>query len=307
MEQRILRGGMPLLPSSVAQLLPDSVLDAVGKTVSETVEEVHLRAGGVAWLTAGGRNVALPVSLSRDDLSHILLAACGGSLYAHADTIRNGFLTLSDGVRVGVIGHAVLEAGATVNVRDVSALCFRIPTSAWVDPSPLVDLLYESSLTRGLLLFSPPGGGKTTALRALVRALGSGANPRRVAVVDTRCELAPSLGAVGLCVDVLSGYPRGQGIEIAVRSMGAQIVVCDELCGVEDAETVLALQGGGVPLVATAHAADIRGLLTRSDMRLLHEAGTFGVYVHVDWRREKIFDAVRRDAIDGVTYEPVDL
>ena len=297
--RQIIDGGTPPIPTSVERLLPEALRAEIPARARGAVNELHLRAGGRAWLTCGRENIILDTTLSAEALADLVLAACNGSLYAHADTVRDGFLTLSDGVRVGIVGRAVLEGGRTVNVRDVSALCFRIPTHAWVDPAPLLALLQSFSYTRGLLLFSPPGGGKTTALRSLVRALGSGASPLRVAVVDTRCELAPALAAKGLCVDVLSGYPRRQGIEIAARSMGAQIIVCDELCGIDEARTVLELQGGGVPLVATAHAADVRGLLSRSDMALLHGAGTFGAYVHVDWRREEIFRAVLREEVDG--------
>lgn len=299
MARTILENGVPLLPASVARLLPSSVLDAIGKRAVGAVEEVCLRAGRQAWLSCGGRNIPLDAAVSGDTLADILLAACGGSLYAHAETVREGFVTLPDGVRVGVAGQAVVEGGRIVNVRNVHSLCFRIPTNVWVDPSLLVSLLHSFSLTRGLLLFSPPGGGKTTALRSLVRALGSGEAPLRVAVVDTRYELAPSLSAKGLCVDILSGYPRRQGIEIAARSLGAQVIVCDEICGMEEARTVMELQGAGVPLVATAHAADVAGLLSRPDLALLHGAGTFGAYVRVDRHSEEIFRVVRRDAFSG--------
>ena len=203
--QRIIDGGVPLLPVSVARLLPALLMDEIPTKARGAVNELHLRAGGCAWLTCGRENIPLDATLSAEQIAEILLAACGGSLYAHADTIKDGFLTLADGVRVGVVGQAVLEAGRTVTVRDVSALCFRLPAHAWIDPAPLITLLQSFSFTRGLLLFSPPGGGKTTVLRSLIRALGSGDSPVRVAVVDTRRELAPALSARGLCVDILSG------------------------------------------------------------------------------------------------------
>ena len=287
--RRIIDSGVPLLPASVARLLPERLLAEIPIRACGAVNELHLRADGNAWLTCGKENVSLATVLSRKQIEDVFLAVCGGSLYAHADTVREGFVSLGDGVRVGVIGRAVRVGERTVGVRDVCALCFRIPTDAWVDPAPLLELLESFSYVRGLLLFSPPGGGKTTALRSLVRALGSGERPRRVAVVDTRCELASGLSSGGLCVDILSGYSRREGIEIAVRSMGAQVVVCDEICGSDDAKTILELQGGGVPLIATAHAADRAGLLSRADLVLLHRAGTFGAYVDVNWRREKVF------------------
>lgn len=305
--QRIIDGGVPVLPASVARLLPEPLLVEIPMRAQGAVNELHLRADGYAWLTCGRTNVPLATTLSQAQIEEIFLTVCGGSLYAHADTVKEGFVSLADGVRVGVVGRAVREGEKTVAIRDVSALCFRIPTDRWIDPAPLVALLDSFSYTKGLLLFSPPGGGKTTALRSLVRALGSGTHPLRVAVVDTRCELAPSVSAKGLCADVLLGYPRREGIEIAVRSMGAQIVVCDEICGVDDAKIILELQGGGVPLIATAHGADLSGLLSRADLSLLHAAGTFGAYVDVNWRRKDIFRATLRDRMEALTHERMDL
>ena len=296
--RRIIDGGVPVLPASVARLLPEGLLAEIPLRAKGAVNELHLRAEGNGWLTSCGENIPLDTVLTREQMEEIFLAVCGGSLYAHADTVKEGFVTLADGVRVGVVGRAVRKGEQTVGIRDVCALCFRIPTNEWIDPSPLVNLLEDFSYTRGLLLFSPPGGGKTTALRSLVRRLGSGECPRRVAVVDTRCELAPSLSAKGLCVDILSGYPRRDGIEIAVRSMGAQVVVCDEICGEDDAKTILEMQGGGVPLIATAHAAHLSGLLSRTDLALLHESGTFGAYVDVNWRRGEIFRPTLRDTME---------
>ncbi|MBR6530173.1 MAG: hypothetical protein IKT43_02015, partial [Clostridia bacterium] len=216
----ILEDGRPLLPMSVARLLPSEVAEAL-EICEDAVDEICLRADRQAFAVSGGRNVALDAVLTGEALSEIFLAACGGSLYAHAETVKEGYLTLPDGVRIGVIGHAVVDDGRMVGVRDISSLCFRIPGTVTVDVAPLIDTLRGFSEPRGLLLFSPPGGGKTTVLRSLIRALASGESPRRVAVVDTRRELGACLGSSHLCVDVLSGYPRRQGIEIAARCMDA--------------------------------------------------------------------------------------
>ena len=262
MESMIL-GGMPLLPSAVEKVLPATLIDEVGRVAHGAVEELRLKCGRRAWMTCGGRNVILDTVLDRGQMEDILLAVCGGSLYAHAESIREGYVTLAGGVRVGVVGRAAVEDGRTVSVRDISSLCFRIPNGVRVDVSPLSALVRSFQRTRGLLVYSPPGGGKTTVLRCLARALGSGENPMRVVVVDTRGELEAGLSGRGLCVDILSGYPRRAGIEIAARSMGAEVIVCDEICGAEEARVIIETQGGGVPLVASAHASDMAGLLSR--------------------------------------------
>ena len=117
-------------------------------------------------------------------------------------------------------------------------------------------------------------------LREIARELSSGEKPMRVVVVDTRKELGYSLDCDGLCLDILSGYPRRIGIEIASRTLGAQIVICDEI-GAGESDAICELHGGGVPLVASAHAADLSDLLSKRGISELHRAGVFGGYVEL--------------------------
>ena len=283
-------GSLPLLPAEVANVLPERLIDEVGQKATGAVEELRLKADRHAWMICNGQNIMLSAILNRRQLEDVFVSVCGGSLYAHAESIREGYVSLGGGIRVGVAGRAASVDGRTAGVRDISSLCFRIPGDVRVDVSPLVALMRGFQRVRGLMIYSPPGGGKTTVLRNLARVLSSGREPLRVVAVDSRGELAWGLEGGGLCVDILSGYPRRAGIDIAARTMGAQVIVCDEIGGDEDAEAIIRTQGGGVALVTSAHASDIEGLLSRSDMARLHRAGTFGAYVRVDRQRAPLFD-----------------
>ena len=100
-------------------------------------------------------------------------------------------------------------------------------------------------------------------------------------MVDTRGELTFSVGGGDLCVDVLSGYPRALGIEIATRTLSAEVIVCDEIGDYTEAMALVSSHNCGVPLIASAHAGSVDELLRRTGIMLLHEANLFGAYVGI--------------------------
>lgn len=163
-------------------------------------------------------------------------------------------------------------------------------------------MISELGFTRGVLIYSPPGVGKTTLIRAVAARLASGREARRVSVVDSRGELACGLSGAGLCIDILSGYPKAAGIGIAARTLGAEVIVCDEIGGREDAEAVMSAHNCGVPLIATTHAGSVAELMGRPGIRLLHGSGAFGAYVGLRRRPDRFdffYDATMWEQVDA--------
>ena len=132
--------------------------------------------------------------------------------------------------------------------------------------------------------------GKTTLLRALAKEVSSPRYGRHTVIVDTRGELNVELNDPTLNLDVMSGYPRELGIEIAVRTMGAQLIICDEIGSMADAHATLGAANCGVPLIASAHAASVGELLERPAIEILHRAHVFGKYVGLSRRTARGFD-----------------
>ena len=287
-----------VLPESVMRALPYRLSDEIRSTSPHrTIEEIRMRSERRCSLVVSGRNIMLDTVLDQREISSVLEGMCQGSLYAFSDTINQGYISLPDGVRVGVCGRAGCEGGRIIGIYEVSSLSVRIPHRSRPVGSEICRLLEGFGRTAGVLVYSPPGIGKTTLLRSVAVMLSSGtwrdgAEPLRTVVIDTRGELAFANEGRDLCLDVLSGYPRRQGIEIATRCLNAEVIICDEIGDYEEAMSLVASHNCGVPLIASAHAGSVEQLLSRTGLRLLHEARIFGAYVGLsrDGRGGFVFD-----------------
>ena len=256
------------------------------KSRGERIEEIRLRGGRRAYLTVGGtrgkKNFALASVIENNELAAILKRMCGGSLYTYSDSIIKGYVSLGDGVRVGVCGRAATEKGKILGVYDVSSLNVRLPCGDAELKIEILSRIRKSiELGKGVLIYSPPAEGKTTFLRSLSRELAGGEKPLRLALVDSREELSAVFCAGELSMDVLSGYPKAEAIHIATAFMNPEVIICDEIGGEDDVKAICEAQNCGVPLIASAHGDSICSLLRRPSISSLHKVGAFGLYVGI--------------------------
>lgn len=267
---------LAILPLSVAL----EIRTAAARCASP-IHELRFTSGVHAVLVCGNRNIVTDVLCDDALLQAVLLALCGGSLYAHGETIREGFLYSEiAGVRVGVCGHAVVRDGRVERVSPVTSLAIRIPARYPGTYNELLPLIVHGQVPRSTLIWSPPGVGKTTALRELTLALSEKPYGFRCALIDTRYELAPGIQSDLLCV--YSGYPRASGMEMAVRTMSPQIVVCDEIAGTDDACAALECAMSGAAVLASTHASDEKSLAKRPSLCMLFDAGVFPLWVGLE-------------------------
>lgn len=267
----------------ILRILPPELADEISEISCRfPVEEIRVRTGKNSFLSCGGENIRLTYTASAEDVERLVSRLCKDSLYAHAETINKGYIVFDGGVRVGVCGRANCVNGRIVGVSDICSVVIRIPHRVKIDVGFVRRIIENCGMSRGVLVFSPPSVGKTSFLRETARLFASGDNPRRVCVVDTRGELAYSLGSESACLDLLSGYPKPEGIRIAALTLGAEIIICDEIGSPEETEAILDIHGGGVPLIASAHAADMDDLLSRQGISRLDRAGIFEAYIRLE-------------------------
>lgn len=261
-------------------ILPRALERELRSMASGTVNELRLRVGGVCSVVIGGRNYPLFFKIKREELRELTRVLCHDALYAYKDGISRGYISVGGGVRVGIVGFAKYDGGQVVGIGEISSLAFRFPVGG-CDFAEELYSLWEGHGRCSMLIASPPAGGKTTALRHLARLIGSGRDAMRVAVVDERCEFVAG-EYESAAVDLLSGYRRADGLEIALRTMSCEVIMVDEIATAEDARAMELAMGVGVPVIATTHGASLPELRRRPLLSQILGSGAFrlGVFIH---------------------------
>lgn len=269
------RGACLLLPAR----LREAAL-SMSEEEQALAEELRLRVGQpLSVVFPGGEQTFGRGPVEVEDLTQLLDTVTGYSRYTSVETLRQGYLTAEGGYRIGLCGTAVLEKGEVLNLRDLSSAAIRIPRETKGLADPLIQKLMDQGRLCSTLIISPPGGGKTTLLRDLVRCL-SDRYRLRVALVDERGELAAVYHGraqldVGRQTDVMDGCPKAVAIPTLLRAMNPQVIAVDEVALAADVEAMCRGANAGVSLLATVHGADLEDLRRKALFRDLLASGVF--------------------------------
>lgn len=281
---------MPDSFENAARLLPDRLRQAA-RLLPENerlrAEEIRLRVGREPsiLLPEGEKAFCRGKRLCQSELRAVLEAATGSSIHSASRDMARGFLTARGGVRIGMCGVLGGE-----RMRELSSLAMRIPRQLPTDGRNEIELL--SQTRESVLVISPPGGGKTTFLRELVRTVSD--SGIRIALADERGEVAAVFEGepqfdVGRCTDVLTGGTKAEGALLLLRALNPQIIALDEITAPEDLAAIEQIAGCGVGAFATAHASGTDELMLRPLYRRLLALGIFkkAVIIHRNGARRE--------------------
>lgn len=303
-----------MFQDEILQIFPERLRGILQKEVQNggQLQEIHIRIQKpITLLMQGKKHITHGQVVTEIEFRQVLEYISKYSLYAFEEEIKNGFLTIPGGHRVGLAGKVVVEHGGVKTLRNISFLNIRISHEVKGCADKVMCHLFEKERFLSTLIVSPPGGGKTTLLRDIIRQVASGeygVQTKTVSVVDERSEIAGSYRGipqkdVGLHCDVLDGCPKVEGIYMVIRSMGPEVVAVDEIGTKEDYEALRYALTSGCGILATAHGNSMEHLQEKPWMEHIMREHMFQRFIFLDKGKTPgkircVYDEKGREMID---------
>ena len=270
---------------SVLSLFPKQIADEINQIVWERhifPEEIRIRRGRPVCIRAAREEFYLSGCICAEDIAYVILTATNGSFHSSQETIKQGYLPLKHGARLGFCGEAANSYGEIRNIRNISSICIRIAHEIPGCADEVYPVIAAPRF-QNTIIVAPPGIGKTTFLRELIRLLS--VNGHYIGVVDERGEIAGMYQGkaefdLGPRSDVSVGIPKPRSAMMLLKSMAPDVLAMDEITAAQDTPAIMEAIGCGVGLLTTMHGRSLADLKKPSFSKILEErAFEYAVFI----------------------------
>lgn len=253
----------------------------------DCLQEIRLRVGYPVILLYGGREKILSMKVTEREIRETLDYVSNYSLYAYENELKQGFITIEGGHRVGMAGQVLMENGRVKNLKHISSLNIRVSHEVVGCADKLFPYITHNKQMYHTLIISPPRCGKTTLLRDLICQISDGnewVKGCSVGVVDERSELAGCYQGIpqnhmGMRTDVLDGCPKAEGMLMLVRSMSPQVIAVDEIGAPEEIHAIKYAMYCGCKMIATVHGESMEEIQRKPLLEQLMKEQCFERYI----------------------------
>lgn len=233
--------------------------------------------------------------ISKNEIKETIEYISNYSLYAYEEEIKQGFITIQGGHRIGLAGKIIMERDMIKSMKYISFINVRLSHQMKGCADQVLPYIMEDNKVKHTLIISPPRCGKTTLLRDMIRQLSNGTeyfNGVTVGVVDERSEIGACYMGVpqnelGVRTDILDCCPKAKGMLMLIRTMSPQVIAVDEIGSREDIEAIEYVMNCGCKLMATVHGSSIEDIRTKPLLRELIQERIFERYIILN-NREKV-------------------
>ena len=240
--------------------------------IANELQEIRIRVDKPIILKLREKDLILQYNILQTEILQIVERLCENSIYAYKNQICEGFITIKGGHRVGLTGSCVIENGKITNIKYISSLNIRIAREVKNCSTrilrEIIDI--ENKTIYNSIIVAPPGRGKTTILRDIIRRLSDGIEEinfrgKTCGVVDERGEIAAMYKGtpqndVGIRTDIIENVSKNKGIHMLIRTMAPEIIACDEIGSKEDVEAIHYALYSGVKGIFTMHGKNVEDI-----------------------------------------------